>query len=90
MKVRKFKKPNRFKERGKFIFKEQWYSLCGIHFIHDDNCTLCNSGSWQNVFIGKISSFFYKTMPKVWIFLVNFSFGKKKNFSNRYHQLNEF
>ncbi len=77
MKIRKFPKIKRQKERGRFLFKEQWYSICSMHFAHNETCTLCNTGHWRNVFVGKITSFVYKVAPSVWRFWANFSFKKK-------------
>lgn len=81
MKVRKLPNKRKLKERGKFIFKEEWYSLCSMHNVYDNDCPLCNTGSWRNIYIGKISSFFFKYFPKFWVFWVNFNYFHK----NRYN-----
>ena len=35
--------------RGKFIFKERWYSICSMHQEYDETCHMCRTGTWNNV-----------------------------------------
>lgn len=81
MKVRKLPNYRKFKERGRFLFKEQWYSICSMHANHDDDCELCNTGTWKNIYMSVFSSFVFKHFPKFWVFWVNFNFFHK----NRYN-----
>ena len=57
------------KTRGKWLNKEEWYSICSrAHNInhYDPSCDLCQCGSWRNVFLGKISHAFYVVSPFLW------------------------
>lgn len=56
---------------GKWWNKKRWYSFCSRHQIYNKNCNICNTGGWRNVWLGNISSFFYKVSPKLWIWWVN-------------------
>lgn len=59
------------KYRKKGIFKEVWFSICSMHYHHDQTCDLCNSGRWVNVIRYKLSSLVYKISPKFWRWWVN-------------------
>lgn len=59
------------KTRGKGIFKETWYSFCSIHSVYNENCPICNHGSWVNNFKHNISSFIYDHFPNLWRWYVN-------------------
>ena len=51
------------KDKGFFIFKKRWYSMCSAHQEYQQDCTLCNVGSWKNILIGKIESIINKISP---------------------------
>jgi len=36
--------------RGKGLKKEIWFSICSRHAIYDENCNMCNTGSWVFIF----------------------------------------
>ena len=40
--------------KGKFLNKNQWYSICSVHQKIDYNCKMCSCGSWNNICINKI------------------------------------
>lgn len=58
-------------ERGKFFWKEKWYSICSIHGIHDPFCKICQTGRWHNVWMTAISGFFHDHVYWLWYFWVN-------------------
>ena len=57
--------------KGRFFWKKTWYSFCSTHVEHDNNCPRCNAGHWSNNWLNAISGFFFKYMPKFWIWWVN-------------------
>lgn len=57
--------------RGKGFKKKTWYSICSIHAIHNNNCNMCNTGSWQNNWINAISGWFHDHVYWLWYFWVN-------------------
>jgi hypothetical protein len=57
--------------RKKFIWKEQWFSICSMHFKHDEGCAMCNTGAWTNIFRWKIGKIIFKIAPNVWIWWMN-------------------
>lgn len=57
--------------RGKGLKKKTWYSICSIHYIHDNNCNMCNTGSWQNNFMLTISSWFHDHIYWLWLWWIN-------------------
>ena len=57
--------------RGKGLKKEIWFSICSRHAIHDENCNMCNTGSWQNAIKYKVSSLRYNLFPSLWRWMVN-------------------
>lgn len=67
------------KSKGKFFWKYEWYSFCGIHYEYNELCKMCTTGSWVNVWMHRIGSIIYKYLPKIWRWWVNLSFRKKNN-----------
>lgn len=59
------------KEKGDFFWKKRWFSICSIHYSHNDECNICKKGYWINVWKYNISSFIFKINPKFWICWVN-------------------
>lgn len=70
------------KTKGRFFWKKGWYSFCSKHYHHDFECKGCNSGTWEYVWIVKISNFIYKVSPGLWIWWNN-SKGKNDNRSDK-------
>lgn len=54
------------KDKGFFIFKKKWYSICSAHQEYKNDCALCNVGSWKNVILSKIEGLINKLSPKLY------------------------
>ena len=54
------------RQRRKWIFKQQWYSICSAHYRYDENCPRCRVGQWHNVYIVKIDHWFYANVYWLW------------------------
>ena len=52
--------------KGRFIFKQEWTSLCSRHKIHDFNCELCQCGFWRYVIINRLEIKLFRISPTVW------------------------
>ena len=61
----------RLRTRGKFLKKEEWYSICSRHIEYDENCQACNKGGWYNIYKSKLSGVLYDISPKFWIWINN-------------------
>lgn len=48
------------KTKGKFFWKQTWFSYCSRHQEYDSECKLCNSGRWSYNWLAAISAFCYK------------------------------
>jgi hypothetical protein len=57
--------------RGKFFWKERWFSICSAHIDFNKDCKACNAGYWTNVWGWKISGVVSKLFPKFWIYWMN-------------------
>ena len=57
--------------RGKYFKKEIWFSYCSRHQEYNEDCNICNIGTWENVIHYKITSLIYKISPSIWRWLVN-------------------
>ena len=57
--------------RDKGLKKQRWYSICSVHFTFNKDCNMCNTGSWENVWMLAISGWFYKHFTKLWVWWVN-------------------
>jgi len=57
--------------RGKFIFKESWWSYCSAHQTYDENCEICQSGNWHNNIMVAFSGFVHDHWYGLWYWWVN-------------------
>lgn len=57
--------------RGKGLKKEIWFSICSRHGDHQEDCPLCNSGSWKNIYQLKLEKILYKRSWKLWFYYMN-------------------
>ena len=72
------------REKGKFFWKKRWFSICSMHWDHDENCNMCNTGTWSNVWLSKISAWFFEHFPKLWIWYVNLNKYQRINRIKKY------
>ncbi len=66
------------KSKGKFFWKYEWYSFCGIHREYNEFCRMCNAGSWVNVWKQSISNVIYRLSPNFWRWWMNSKIFKRK------------
>jgi len=57
--------------RGKYFWKERWYSICSTHGNHDKDCPRCQTGHWINVWKNAIGGKIYDWFPGFWRWWVN-------------------
>lgn len=50
-------------------WKQTWFSICSMHYYHDDNCNMCTHGIWYFNIKSKISNYIFKKLPRFWKFL---------------------
>lgn len=70
-------------KKSKYKFLYRWYSICSHHYQYDENCDICNIGSWMfipGLFLSKI---LYKISPKFWQSIHNTK-KRKKAFLNSF------
>lgn len=54
-------------ERGWFISRERWYSICSIHYVGKIGCKMCHSGEWRNKITQSADHIFFKLTPTLWM-----------------------
>ena len=60
------------KTKGKFFWKQTWYSICSIHGTeHSNTCHMCDVGSWHYNWLTVITNFFHKNWYGLWYRCVN-------------------
>lgn len=57
---------SRLRSRGRWLNRQEFYSICSMHSEYEYDCDCCNAGSWSNVYVAKISQGFYKVCPSLW------------------------
>ena len=57
------------RSRYKGLKKQLWFSLCSQHSVYDENCSMCNHGSWRNAFYHKIENIIYNISSKLWMWI---------------------
>ena len=58
-------------KKGKWIFKQTWYSICSAHQNYKPGCSLCCIGHWSNDITHWIGGQLFKYLPKLWIWAAN-------------------
>jgi hypothetical protein len=53
-------------ERGWGLWRQEWYSICSMHSVHDENCRMCTCGTWINVWTQMFGSAVFKIAPELW------------------------
>jgi hypothetical protein len=56
----------KLKTKGKLFWKKEWYSICSIHRQYKEDCGMCNTGHYVNVWMNKISNFIFRNFPELW------------------------
>ena len=59
------------KTKGKFFWKQRWFSICSAHRDHKYDCDMCTTGSWHNVWKLKHGSIIYYFSPRLWVWYMN-------------------
>jgi len=57
--------------KGRFFWKKEWYSICSMHREYNPDCSMCKSGSWQNILLVKLDSKIFDLFPRFWRFMAN-------------------
>lgn len=60
------------REKGKWFWKSQWYSICSKHYEYDENCNMCKHGSWVKDYNHMFSSLIFSFYPNLWKFYHNY------------------
>ena len=46
--------------KGKLWWKKEWYSICSRHQEYDKYCSICQCGTWENVWKLEISKIYFR------------------------------
>lgn len=57
--------------KGSLFWKQRWFSICSMHYKYKEDCHICNTGGWTNVWQWKIGSLIYKLTPNLWKWWMN-------------------
>jgi hypothetical protein len=68
--------------KGLLFWKYEWYSICSVHYNHNEHCKMCTSGGWVHCWSHIVSSLIYKLFPKLWIWYMNLPHRKRKFFND--------
>ena len=52
--------------RGRFIWREEFYSICSKHQKNKSDCDMCSVGSWTNVYKQRIGHLVFRLVPGIW------------------------
>lgn len=59
-------KKSKLKSKGWGPWKCEWYSICSMHYFHDEFCSMCQAGSWRNCYKHIIESHIFDKNPDLW------------------------
>lgn len=57
--------------RGNGLKKEEWISFCSRHQKYNEDCDICNTGMWVNIYLNKFDNLMFSRFPKLWQWYVN-------------------
>ena len=77
-------KKTQLRTQGRGIFKKEWYSFCSRRGKFDENCHICNVGTWNNVYKRIIGSLIHKHFYKLWFWFVNRENSKTRKRIKKY------
>ncbi len=58
-------------------FLHRWFSICSAHHEHNDDCTVCDTGSWVFMPTYWLEHMLWKLSPKLWMWWSNRGDTKK-------------
>jgi hypothetical protein len=57
--------------RGRWLWREEFYSICSRHYEWNADCQLCQHGVWRNIGMHHVGHFFYRFAYPLWFWWVN-------------------
>lgn len=72
------KSHSRLPSRGEGLDRQEFYSLCSMHYDSDPNCHMCNTGHWYYVNRRKAWHIIFKLCPGLWRLFANTKKNKEK------------
>ena len=60
------------RDKGRFFWRERWFSLCSAHQQYNKECKTCNVGMWENVWRNNIEKLVFIISPKLYKWLLKF------------------
>ena len=60
------------RDKGRFFWKERWFSLCSAHQEYKKECNTCNIGTWENVWKTNIEKVVFIISPKLYKWILKF------------------
>lgn len=79
-------------DKGKYFYKERWFSMCSVHQQYNKECPTCNIGTWENVWRTNIEKLVFIISPKLYKWLLKFKkveITKKQDESKKYYRRNQ-
>ena len=80
------------RDKGKYFWKERWFSLCSAHQKYNKECNTCNVGTWENVWRTNIEKVIFTISPKLYKWLLKFKkveIAKKQDEPKKYYRRNQ-
>ena len=80
------------RDKGKYFWKERWFSLCSTHQTYNKECRTCNVGTWENVWRTNIEKVIFTISPKLYKWLLKFKkveIAKKQDEPKKYYRRNQ-
>lgn len=57
--------------RGRYLMKEEFYSICSMHRESRSDCDLCQEGTWTNVWTRRVGHLVHDHCYRLWYWWVN-------------------
>lgn len=80
------------RDKGKYFWKERWFSICSTHQKYNKECNTCNVGTWENVWRTNIEKVIFTISPKLYKWLLKFKkveIVKKQDEPKKYYRRNQ-
>lgn len=63
--------PEMQETRGRWLMREEWYSVCSAHHSPRKDCPRCQSGHWVNIAAHNVEHAIYVCAPRLWRWWTN-------------------
>lgn len=75
---------HRHLEKGWGPWRCEWWSVCSVHYVHQNACVQCQAGTWINMTTHSVDKLVWRHAPRVALWWHNRPNSKAKQTLRRF------